>query len=174
MTPLNYALLGMVRQQPRSGYALRKMFETTPLGNYSSSPGSIYPALKKLVVAGLLESQAMGRGNHYLITPQGERVLETWFAQPLGDEEGADMALMRFALLHDHPNRQLTLDFLQAFANNSRRQVASLKAFMDGDVWQQMSVQSRLAVQYGLRTAQASVDWADDALKQLKSAPTSS
>ena len=32
MTPLNYALLGLVRMQPRSGYALRKVFETTPLG----------------------------------------------------------------------------------------------------------------------------------------------
>ena len=42
MTPLSYALLGLMQMEPRSGYALRKVFETTPLGGYSSSPGSIY------------------------------------------------------------------------------------------------------------------------------------
>ena len=48
-TALGYALIGLVQEDPRSGYALRKVFEDTPMGAFSSSPGSIYPALKKLV-----------------------------------------------------------------------------------------------------------------------------
>jgi DNA-binding PadR family transcriptional regulator len=48
ITTLGYALLGLIRAEPRTGYALRMVFETTPMGSYSSSPGSIYPALKSL------------------------------------------------------------------------------------------------------------------------------
>ena len=47
-TALEYALLGLLHQQPQSGYDLRKVFETTALGNYSGSPGAIYPALRRL------------------------------------------------------------------------------------------------------------------------------
>ena len=58
MTPLSFALLGLIGMEPRSGYKLRKVFETTPLGNYSSSPGSIYPALRALEKAGLVRRGA--------------------------------------------------------------------------------------------------------------------
>ena len=36
-----------------SGYDLRKVFEETALGNYSSSPGAIYPALSRLEQQGI-------------------------------------------------------------------------------------------------------------------------
>ncbi len=48
LTPLRLAILGLVAMHPQSGYDLRKIFETTPMGNFSSSPGAIYPALKSL------------------------------------------------------------------------------------------------------------------------------
>jgi len=44
---LELALLGLVLREQRSGYALRKVFAETALGGNSSSPGAIYPALKR-------------------------------------------------------------------------------------------------------------------------------
>jgi len=38
---LGYALLGLLQQQDRSGYDLRKIFSTTPMKSFSDSPGSI-------------------------------------------------------------------------------------------------------------------------------------
>ena len=40
-TSLGYALLGLIHLQPQSGYGLRKVFESTPMGHYSWSPGAI-------------------------------------------------------------------------------------------------------------------------------------
>ncbi|MBW8744866.1 MAG: PadR family transcriptional regulator [Sphingomonas sp.] len=114
MTPLSYALLGLVQMQPRSGYALRKVFETTPLGGYSSSPGSIYPALKSLEKAGLLVTRASpgGRGKGlYHLTAEGGRLLEAWLAAPIGD---LGEAMLRFAFLRDD-DRDAILAFLDAF-----------------------------------------------------------
>ena len=45
-TSLEYALLGLIHMQPQSGYDLRKIFETTPMGHYSSSPGAMAPPRK--------------------------------------------------------------------------------------------------------------------------------
>ncbi len=59
-TLLDYAILGLIQNQPLSGYAIRKLFEETALGNYSSSPGTIYPALSRLQKFDLVEKQAQG------------------------------------------------------------------------------------------------------------------
>jgi DNA-binding PadR family transcriptional regulator len=53
-TPLEYAVLGLLHQSEQSGYDLRKVFAATALGNYSSSPGTVYPALKRLEKRGLV------------------------------------------------------------------------------------------------------------------------
>lgn len=168
MTPLGYALLGLIRSEPRSGYALRKVFETTPMGSYSSSPGSIYPALKSLEKTGMVESQPSGGSKtRFHITPAGEAAFDAWLTEPVTATEGRDIALLRFAFLQDHPNRQLSLDFLLSFARAAHSQVVGLKTFMAADLYQSMPLQSRLAVQHGLRVSEASAEWAADAYKQL-------
>ena len=45
---LELALLGLLHQKPQSGYDLRKTFATTAMRHFSDSPGSIYPALRRL------------------------------------------------------------------------------------------------------------------------------
>ncbi len=170
LSPLGYALLGLVNMEPRTGYALRMVFETTPMGNYSSSPGSIYPALKALERDGLIEGRNAGvRKSLYYIRPEGLSVLNDWFAQPVGDKDSTGMALLRFAFLQSHPQSQLTLDFLSSFEGVMRRRAHGLGDFLNGDVGSAMPLQSRLAVQHGLQVTQASADWAAEARRQLES-----
>ncbi len=167
MTPLNFALLGLIRGEQRTGYALRKVFETTPLGSYSSSPGSIYPALKSLVRDGLVTG---GSKQLYVITSAGERSFDAWRLQPMGESESIDAALLRFAFLHDHPDRQISLAFLKSFAMAAKTRITSVKAFMSSEAWTDLPAQSRLAVEHGVRTTEASAQWALDAWRQLAAA----
>ena len=51
---LSLAILGLIAQAPCSGYDVRKVFATTPMGHFSASPGAIYPALKRLEKEGLI------------------------------------------------------------------------------------------------------------------------
>ena len=57
-TSLDYAILGLLKNEPQSGYGIRKVFETTALGTYSDSPGTIYPALKRLQKIALIKNKA--------------------------------------------------------------------------------------------------------------------
>ena len=58
LSTLSLAILGLISQRPLTGYDLRKVFLTTPLGHFSSSPGAIYPALKRIEEAGWIRSVA--------------------------------------------------------------------------------------------------------------------
>ena len=48
LSSLDCAILGLLSRRPGSGYDIRRVFQTTALGRYSDSPGSIYPAIKRL------------------------------------------------------------------------------------------------------------------------------
>ena len=80
---LGYALMGLIHQKPSSGYDLRKVFAETAMGNYSSSPGAIYPALERLETAGLIrgtveEMGGMRRRKLYHLSPSGLTALKGW------------------------------------------------------------------------------------------------
>ncbi len=169
ITTLGYALLGLIRAESRTGYALRMVFETTPMGNYSSSPGSIYPALKGLEKQGLVTAEAAGKRKSVLhITPEGRRIFEAWLTAPVGAEESVETALLRFAFLNDHPDRQVTFEFLASLIIVLAGRASGLRAWLAGEAAQGMPLQARLAVSHGLRSLEASAQWASDAYDRLK------
>ena len=169
VTTLGYALLGLIRAEARTGYALRMVFETTPMGSYSSSPGSIYPALKGLEKQRLIEAQATGKRKSVLhITPDGRRIFNDWLTAPMGMEEGIDTALLRFAFLNDHPDRQVTLEFLTTFISVMTGRVSGMQEWLKSEGAQAMPLQAHLAVEHGLRSLEASAHWASEAYKVLK------
>ena len=65
--PLELALMGLLSQQDRSGYDLLNIFSQTAMGGFSSSPGAIYPALKRLAraksIKGVVENRHAIHGN---------------------------------------------------------------------------------------------------------------
>lgn len=170
ITPLGYALLGLIAAESRSGYALRMLFETTPMGVFSSSPGSIYPALKSLGAKGLVQTIGRGRGGRFEITAAGAKALDSWLRLPVTQEEVArrlDLPLLRFAFLTGNPDRSLTDAFLRSFRAATAAQAAELKAFLETGSGASMPLQARLAVEHGQRSLETSARWAADSLRRL-------
>jgi DNA-binding PadR family transcriptional regulator len=119
-TSLGYALLGLIHMQPQAGYDLRKIFETTPMGHYSSSPGAIYPALKRLEEQGLIEGEVadgdtLRPKRIYSATPKGIEVLREWVSQTITKEDllrRDDELMLRFALMGAVVDDETTRRFL--------------------------------------------------------------
>lgn len=173
LTALGYALIGLVIGEPRSGYALRKVFELTPMGAYSSSPGSIYPALNKLVKAGLLEQRAPAAGGKkkFHATPHGVREMNDWLRTPVTQEEVAksiDLPLLKFAFLPMADDVRVTREFLSGFEAAVRAHIESLESYLTGPEGQSLSPHGRLAVENGLLGYKAHVDWAMRASEAFK------
>lgn len=87
-----YVILGMVSREPRSGYEIKAAVDGTTRFFWAASYGQIYPELKKLSEAGLVEgidaSQGDRKRTRYAITADGEAALKDWLRKP---PEAAEM-----------------------------------------------------------------------------------
>ena len=74
---LKLLLLALIEQQPRHGYELIRTIEEMFLGQYSPSPGAIYPTLTMLEELGYASVQnEQGARKLYAITEEGRAYLE--------------------------------------------------------------------------------------------------
>lgn len=80
---LRYALLALLRVGPQSGYELQKQFSQS-VGHVWHAPDSqIYPELRRMASAGLIEAEEQTRGARgtrrlYHVTPTGDRAFIDW------------------------------------------------------------------------------------------------
>jgi len=147
LTDFEQVLLGLIASEPRSGYGLKKMFNASPAGIYQPSPGALYPALRRLEDRGLLQAEkqvSSGRRSQrlYQVTEAGQAVHLDWLRQPVvPDTVATDLGLhmMRFALMENHLEREA----------------------------HHVPQHARLALQHGIVTHRASLEWAHSALAAL-------
>lgn len=166
LTPLGYALLGLLHKQPASGYDLRTTFTRTPIGRFSDSPGAIYPALRRLeqrkLVRGVLEAGAGMRRRRLLhITPAGRAALEAWLTKPVGRADvvtGLEALMLRFALIGDVVGKAATLRLLGSMEAELKAYIPSLKGFLKANS-ATMTLTGRLALENGILGYDAQLRW---------------
>jgi PadR family transcriptional regulator, regulatory protein AphA len=101
---LRYALLAILRVGPLSGYDLQKQFHQS-VGHVWHAPDSqIYPELRKMEQAGLIEGEEQTRGERgtrriYHVTDAGNQAFADWMAAPLDYQRVRDPAHLRAAYL---------------------------------------------------------------------------
>jgi DNA-binding PadR family transcriptional regulator len=173
LTPLRLAILGLVAMHPQSGYDLRKVFETTPMGNFSSSPGAIYPALKSLEKKGWIRGQADNEQSLrprlvYSITDEGDRVLRAELKKTVTHEELVwhfDLVMLRFAFI-ERLGYAEALRFLDEFHTEAKAYVRHLEE-LRVQMKEHLSPCGRLALEHGIQSYSGSAGWAKRAIDEL-------
>ena len=174
-TLLGYALLGLLHQKPASGYDLRKIFAETPMGNFSDSPGAIYPALRRLeekkFVRSVVEKRAGIRLRKLLtVTPAGLSELSAWLQEPL---EQADVAtrlneiMLRFSFADSVVGEAGTLHFLQSFEQQLKIYVPGLQKLHKLNS-AKMPTSAALALENGVLGYEAQLKWVQHAIAVYK------
>ena len=164
---LGYAMLGILQQQPLSGYDLRKIFATTPLMAFSDSPGAIYPALERLQQRGLIRGRiqkgaGLRRRRVYRLTPAGLRQLRLWLEKPVARDEvvrGSDALLLRFSFMDGGLSRAHSARFLKALDAELTAYIPTLREFLKSQQGG-MPVSGRLALESGVQGYEALLRWA--------------
>jgi DNA-binding PadR family transcriptional regulator len=163
---LGFALLGLILEQPMTGYDLRKVFTTTAMGSFSDSPGAIYPALARLEANGLIrgtseESASLRKRRVFEIAPAGLEALKDWLRKPVTRDEiarGIGDLMLRFAFMDRTVGEARTIDFLREFAAEIEAYLPSLHEFLA--VHQnQMPLSSRLALECGIQEYEMRLRW---------------
>jgi DNA-binding PadR family transcriptional regulator len=171
---VEYALLGLLRQQAQSGYDLRKVFSTTPMRHFSDSPGSIYPALQRLEKRGWVGSAAekndARKRRVFSPTHAGTGALIAWLEGPVTREDviwRLDETLLRFAFLDGNVKRSVTLRFVEQFERELAAYVRELEEHEKAFVPNARRSTGYLAFQSGVESYQARLEWLRRVRKQF-------
>jgi DNA-binding PadR family transcriptional regulator len=171
---LEFALLGMLGRKPQSGYDLRKLFADTPLRHFSSSPGSIYPALRRLEgrkwVIAVPEKDSTRRRQVFHVTPAGRRSLLGWLQQPFTRDDvtgGMDSLLLRFAFFDGNLTRTRATGFLARLEEELGAYIRELESYAAASGLLDSLSTGALAFSNGLDAYRAHLSWARRARKKL-------
>jgi DNA-binding PadR family transcriptional regulator len=150
---LEHAVLGLLRQQPRSGYDLRKIFAATPIGMFSDSPGAIYPALRRLEQRGWIRGTIQERGSLrrrrlFRPTPAGARAFRRLQEKPITRDElpHLDGLMLRFAFMDDSLGAAAAVAFLKSLAAELDAYIPTLRAHLVPG----MPLSGQLALEQGI------------------------
>jgi PadR family transcriptional regulator, regulatory protein AphA len=94
-----YVILGMLARGPMSGYDIKAMVDRSTRFFWAASYGQIYPELRRLAEAGLVEGVAQEEGGRrrtvHTLTGEGRDALEEWLAEPPQTFETRDEGLLK-------------------------------------------------------------------------------
>lgn len=170
-TLLDFAILGLIQNQPLSGYGIRKVFEETAMGNYSNSPGTIYPAIKRLEKFELVERvlQQDTAKTRIQITKKGLLRLKEWLLQPIEKKEvekKTDELLLRFAFMETLVNKVQKIIFLHSFHDLLKAYIQDLQTFYSKES-STMPLHARLAFQHGIESSKTTLKWCKNTISVL-------
>jgi DNA-binding PadR family transcriptional regulator len=169
---LRIAALGLLAQEPGSGYDLLKHFQKSMSNVWPATQSQLYGELNKLADAGLIEVSDIGpRGRkEYRITDAGRAELRRWVINPQDDPPFRSAELLRVFLLGEVPPAQAR-ERVVAMAEDAKSEVKRLEALGASIDWtdDEGAFYGRAALEYGLRVNAMQADWANwlvDAIDQ--------
>src|SRR5436189_1415954 len=99
LSPTAFVVLGMLGHGARTGYDIKNIVDRSARFFWAASYGQIYPELKKLESAGLVEGRSAPSGGRkrreFQLTKNGRDELRRWLGQPPQMPELRDESLLK-------------------------------------------------------------------------------
>ena len=164
---LGHALLGLLADQPRTGYALLKHFEQSLAYAWPASHSQIYPELAKLLAARLIrEGDALPRGGRpYELTEAGRDEVRRWLRETEPSRTVRSEATLRlfFLWLLEPEDAEA---YLRSEAERARTVLEELETIAEQEDPDTPKTRAYgIALELGLRTTRARLEWAEWALE---------
>jgi PadR family transcriptional regulator AphA len=169
-----HVILGLLSQQPMSGYDIKHFLKNLDWLVGSFSFGSIYPALHALLTDSLVTVDVIYHQDKppkkiYSITEAGKQVLREWIGQPAVPSASLKAFLMRLMLASNFSHAGL-IAYLEQRRSQVKVQHTALEQVTE-DQDETTDLGQRLALDYGLAVANAEVAWLDRTLERLSEQP---
>jgi PadR family transcriptional regulator AphA len=168
---LRHALLGALADRPRTGYGLLKHFEQSLAYAWPASHSQIYPELARLLEDGLIEETETGPRNSrtYALTDAGLEEVRSWLRETTPDRRVRSDASLRtfFLWLLEPSEAESELERERGYWQGVLAELEAIRAEPVGRSRKEQAY--RLALEGGIRTTQARLEWLDWALEQVRS-----
>jgi PadR family transcriptional regulator, regulatory protein AphA len=134
-TAVTWVVLGLLALGRRSGYDIKRTVDRSIRHFWAASYGQIYPELRRLEAAGLIEGENLPRGGRsrrlYRITPSGQQALRAWLAGRETRIEIRDESLLRLFFADTLPHEE-ALALLRGRREGYRQMLEYLRSLDDG------------------------------------------
>jgi PadR family transcriptional regulator, regulatory protein AphA len=176
VNPTEFAILGLLAEEARSGYDIKKVVEERLSHFWSESYGHIYPMLRRLHGRGLVEQAVEsqeGRPDRRVcsITEKGREALAGWFAEPPPPQRPRNEVLLRLFLGRHASPEHLIRDVrsqTEGFAEALSR-LQAVQSRLDADAAGHPDrIYRDLTLDYGVRALEALVAWGEEAEARLR------
>jgi DNA-binding PadR family transcriptional regulator len=173
---LRHAALGLLSQEPASGYDLLKKFKLSMDNMWPATQSQLYGELNKLAAAGLIRVSDVGpRGRkEYAITDAGRAELSRWMTSPQEDPPIRNAAMLRVFLLGQLTSSQAR-EYLDSLLSLAEQEHAHYEQILEAHDWSEDddAFFARAVLEQGLRWTQHEIDWANWVISGLKQRSTS-
>jgi DNA-binding PadR family transcriptional regulator len=168
-----YFVLGLLDQQPMSGYDIKRLLERLNWLTGGSSFGNIYPTLHALLEDGWVTVNVVTHQDRpprkvYTVKEEGRQALKEWFKRPALPNSSQKAFVMRLILAQGFFRSGLMAHLQQRRAHVVEHRDA-LKEL--GGESEKADAGWQLAVGYGLAMADAELGWLDRALNPTSTEP---
>ena len=175
ISTLTLAILGLIARNPCSAYDVRKIFETTPMGHFSASPGAIYPALKRIEENGWVSGRVANANTLrpkrvYRLTKTGRKVLVGRVSQPITPDDvrqDLDDFMLRFVFMDKLLSHERIVDLLGQFKSEMRSYRSYLRKLLE-PIRNDLTVCEQLSMEHGIARAEKNVVWAKRAIERIR------
>jgi len=159
---------------PLSGYDVRKVFLTTAWKTYSSSPGAIYPALKRLEAGGFIKGniekqETLRPRKIYVLTEKGQKTLTEYLSRPITREDivwRLNSIPLRFAFMEKLLGKEKILSFLQQLQSEMGAYLSVLIT-ENKPLKKDMSFCGWAAFQLGIENMKTYIRWAKNTYNEF-------
>ncbi len=167
LSPTAYVILGMLAWRPMSGYDIKATADRSTRFFWATSYGQIYPELRRLSEAGLVEGEADARGGRrrtsYSLTPAGREALEGWLSEDAATFEMRDEALLRLFFAAAAPDTAVaSLDAKRGYHEATLRQLREIEAAVHPEGF------AGLVLRYGIESSEWMAGWCAREAERLR------
>ena len=178
---LDHAILGFLKDRPRTGYDLKTAFDLTVRHIWPADQSQIYRTLARLAQKGFIETEVVKQDRRldqkiYHITQKGNAELLRWLSTPLSPKAMRLPKLIQIFFAANLPDDE-ALQCFERFVDYYRRSISEMRALPD----KTLPYRSKnpplpakdlffrtLPWEYGIRLAETSLEWGEDVIARLK------
>jgi PadR family transcriptional regulator AphA len=167
LSPTAYVILGMLAWRPMSGYDIKSVVDHSTRFFWAASYGQIYPELRRLAEAGLVQGKAeAGSGRRrttYKLTKPGRAALRAWLAEEPRTFEQRDEGLLKVFFASASPETAAaTLDAKRAFHESKLAQLREIEASAKPEGF------VSIVLRYGIESSEWMAAWCEREAERLR------
>ncbi len=171
-----YAILGILNLSPCTGYDIKKYSDKVLSGFWNENFGHIYPTLKMMLDAGMIEIVFREKNEkkvRYGITEKGKQELDTWLLEETMQQPIRSEFMLKLLFSSSQPRKhvlRMLENYKELHQKNIKKYLEMQKDLEQGiqEISKDRSCLIKAILRKGIISSEAVIYWCDETLEEMR------